>query len=565
MSTSLTKVLPVGVALLLAGALFLTANASLSADPVKISLPTLRLNYLAGLPSLAQTLDPPLDYAAPAADTIALTNANLVHILPNGKVASDLATWTVSKNHLVYTFAIHKNGRFSNGHYVTAQDAAFSIRRALAPSTASSIAPFYLGLIHGADTFHSGRTKVLTGVKVLSRRTLRITISKPAAYFLAALTYPTADVLDPAVVSGQSVGTPPDFKDNYLTSTCTANQGAGPFKFVCLNATSGTSSFYRAGHTPMYTFVPNPYYYGRKPHVRIELPGYATAQDAYKQYLAGKLDTTSIPAVYLSRWKGRSQQYRSYPSSSITYLTPNVRIPPFDNVHCRLAVAYAVDRDTLANRILTGYARPTYGVVPRGMLGYYPGNDNPHYDPVRARAELAKCPSRTTPFELLYGRLGPEYDNAFTNIATTLSTVGMNVKLKGVSADDWLKLVGQPLDRANIQIIHDSWEQDYPDPQDYCTLLLHSSGGWPNIGRWHNSTYDRLVERADVESNRSRRAQIYIQAQHLALSQGAFISVSNGIASVLIKPYVHGLIGSEAYARPVPKNYDWANVSISKH
>src|SRR5947209_7046322 len=116
-----------GVALLLAGTFSLTANASSSSQPSKTGLPTLRF----GGPSFVN-LDPALD---PDNSFIAWqVNAHLVRFLPSGKLAPDLATPSVSKNHRVYTFTIRHNARFSNGHAVTAQDVAFSFKRTLTPS-----------------------------------------------------------------------------------------------------------------------------------------------------------------------------------------------------------------------------------------------------------------------------------------------------------------------------------------------------------------------------------------------------------------------------------------------
>jgi hypothetical protein len=52
------------------------------------------------------------------------------------------------------------------------------------------------------------------------------------------------------------------------------------------------------------------------------------------------------------------------------------------------------------------------------------------------------------------------------------------------------------------------------------------------------------------------------RAQHIALSQGAFISIGNKVAFALIKPYVHGLVGTEAYNWLMPRNFDWSEVSV---
>ena len=557
-----STILNLGVALLFAGALCLTAHASVSARPTPAAPPTLRLDYysLVGAQgTLALSLDPahitsPSDYELSSL----LVNANLVHILPDDTVKPDLATFTISKNHLTYTFTIRSNARFSNGHTVTAADAAFSLERALSPSTQSEIADQYDNLIVGADDYYHGRTHSIPGLKVLSRRVLQITITKPVAYFLDTLSYSSADVLDPSVVRGKEAGP----KGNYLTTTCAGNQGAGPFKFVCHDSTSTVHSFY-SGNSPKYTLVPNPYYYGPKPHLRIELRATSASDSGYRAYLAGKLDTAGILSVYLEHWKGNKELHR-YPSSHIVYLTPNTHMAPFDNVHCRLAVAYAIDRKTIAENVLHGTVRATYTVVPKGMLGYYSGADNPHYSLTRAHAELARCPGRTIPFALKYGDFGPDQVNQATAVATMLSQVGLNVKLTRLTPDAWGQTVGHSLDATHTQLIFNEWVQDYPDPQDYCTLLLRS-GSPDAVGGWHNAAYDRLVDRADVTLNSKKRAALYIQAQHIAISQGAFLTLYNELRSKLIKPYVHGLVTSEAYQDTLAKDLDWSKVSISKH
>jgi ABC-type oligopeptide transport system substrate-binding subunit len=553
--------LNLGVALLIAGTLFLTPRDSTLAHPTKTELPVLRLDWGAPLQSGGAYFDRVL----PSVIVLDfLVNASLVHLLPSGKAAPDLATWKVSTNRLVYTFTIRPTARFSNGHPVTAQDAAFSLQRTLSPSINPGAGDMltYLGLIRGAAAYAHGSAKTLTGVKMPSARTLQISLTKPAAYFLGALAFSSA-VFDRTVVRGKPVGNPKDnYQTNYLTNTCTGNQGAGPFRFVCHDGSSTLHSFY-SGHTPKYTLVPNPSYYGRKPHIRLELRGYDKDLDNYKAYLAGTIDTGVVPLPYLSRWKGKSNEYHEFPTSAVTYLIPNVHLAPFDNVHCRLAVAYALDRDTLANSISGGVRRPTYAIVPKGMLGYYDGKDNPHYNPSRARTELAQCPSRTAPSELVYAT-GGSNDNFFAAIGNMLAAVGMNAKLKPVSVDQWNTIVSHPLDQSKTELAYVGWAQDYPDPQDYCSLMLRS-GSLFNVGGWHNTAYDRLVDRADVLLDPKKRAALYIQAQHLALSQGAFISLTNNLGRVLIKPYVHGLVGSEALGGMVPKDWNWSNVSVSKH
>ena len=210
--------------------------------------------------------------------------------------------------------------------------------------------------------------------------------------------------------------------------------------------------------------------------------------------------------------------------------------------------------------MLGGTVRPSYTVVPKGILGYYSGADNPHYSLARAKAELAQCPSRTVPFALKYEHYGSDNINEATAIATMLSQAGLNVRLTGLTPNAWGQTVSHSLDATHTQLLFDGWVQDYPDPQDYCTLLLRSGSPYA-VGGWHSSAYDRLVDRADETLNPKQRAALYIQAQHLAISQGAFITINQALSYELIRPSVHGLVTTEAYVDVVAKDLDCANVS----
>jgi oligopeptide transport system substrate-binding protein len=165
---------------------------------------------------------------------------------------------------------------------------------------------------------------------------------------------------------------------------------------------------------------------------------------------------------------------------------------------------------------------------------------------------------------LTYLNSGISSHSVGASMVRMLADAGFHITLKLISNTAWHNVVTHPLDQGQTQIVLNEWAQDYSDPQDYLTLLLRS-GQQFNAGGWHDATYDRLVDRAAVLSNPKLRAQLYIQAQHIALSQGAFISISHKVGFALIKPYTHGLVGTEAYNWLMPRNFDWADVSISKH
>lgn len=223
-----------------------------------------------------------------------------------------------------------------------------------------------------------------------------------------------------------------------------------------------------------------------------------------------------------------------------------------------MTVAYAVDRTVLAT-VSQETQRPAYAVLPRGMLGSYDGKDNPHYSVKRARAELARCPGRTVP--VVYK--DPQRNLEAAAIGSMLRRAGMNVKDEVLSGDDWINVVGQPLDKSNTQLVFNGWSPSKPDPQDYCEELLDPHSDFDFSG-WSNSRYNQLVEQADFVLNTKKRAQLYVEAQHIALTQGAWISLSQAFSPYLIQSYVRGLVGGPVSGGVVAENLDWAKVSVSK-
>src|SRR5438270_36286 len=83
--------------------------------------------------------------------------------------------------------------------------------------------------------------------------------------------------LDPRIVAGKKPNT-------YLTNDCSAGVGAGAFMYKCRNNSYGKGSFYPPGSSPTITLVPNPNYYGPKPHIQIVIRQYATSEVGYRAY-----------------------------------------------------------------------------------------------------------------------------------------------------------------------------------------------------------------------------------------------------------------------------------------
>jgi ABC-type transport system substrate-binding protein len=547
------------IALVLATAFVVWSNVPTSAHPAKKGLTTLRMGYMANNAQWTPTLDPAEVTDTTSSYLTQLMYEGLVGLKTVGKrvvVYPQLAARmpAVSKNGKTYTFTLRKGLKFSNGDPITAADVVWSIRRANSPAAKSPVAT-YDALIKGWAAYNSGKSNSL-GVSASGNKVI-VKIARRAAYFLNSFTYNINNVLDKKILNGK----PMDSGGSYMTTTCKAVAADGQFKPVCAsNATSDVTSFYRSGSTPTLTLVPNPRYHGRKSNIKMIIPAIDSTQTSYNDFLSGNLDLTfQVPSANQSQWAGKKNAYK-YPISGIEYLAPNVDEAPFNNIHCRLALEYAIDRNALTKQVLHGAYKPLYTVVPTGFLGYYNGKSTPHYNLAKAKSELSQCPNSMNNVTYVYRNDTADRRSSAPALQAMWKQAGITVNLDGKVRADWLKIILAPLSQSHTQLAYDDWFMDYPDPQDYLDVLLTPSHSEDNMV-WNNATYNKYVKQANAELNAKKRAQLYIKAQKLVLKQAVFIPLDNFLEMDLVNTKIKGM--APDYGRNIlwAKNNDWSLVS----
>jgi len=196
------------------------------------------------------TFDPALAFDLPSITAIQMVYTGLVQLDDNMQVQPQIAqSWDLSPDGLTWTFHLRSGLKFSDGTLLTSHDVAYSIDRALQPTTRSTVAPIYLNLLKDSDKLLAGTIPTLIGDSLITpdNSTLERITRKKAAYFLDMLTYPCTYVVEQ--------------KNNYtyglnFTNHLDEGGGAGPFK---------VSKYI---HGQEIDFVPNPNYYGHAPQLR---------------------------------------------------------------------------------------------------------------------------------------------------------------------------------------------------------------------------------------------------------------------------------------------------------
>jgi peptide/nickel transport system substrate-binding protein len=88
----------------------------------------------------------------------------------------NIATWQESEDHKVFTFKIKPGIRWHNGDELTVEDWKFALETIASPDYTGS-RYYSVEMIQGVETYHSGKAKEISGIKIVDPYTIRITMT----------------------------------------------------------------------------------------------------------------------------------------------------------------------------------------------------------------------------------------------------------------------------------------------------------------------------------------------------------------------------------------------------
>src|SRR2546425_1228494 len=111
----------------------------------------------------------------------------------------------------------------------------------------------------------------------------------------------------------------------------------------------------------------------------------------------------------------------------------------------------------------------------------------------------------------------------------------------------------------------DGWISDYPDQQDWFDIFVTGSCHSLNWGCVSDTSYDDLVNKADAESDKTKRAQGYSQAQKKLIDNAVVGFMYQPYEYDLIKPYVQGLTVTTTDDQNLPGDGRYNQAYITQH
>lgn len=503
--------------------------------------------FLAGSADIG-TFDPSLVQDTQSSTVINFTFGGLITLDKNlAPELWDAKSYEVSSDGLTYTFHLRDNLKFSNGKPVTSHDYAYAINRAANPCVASPVSSYTFAIkdatafanepcSHGTIT-GSIQTLIGDSLQTPDDKTLQIAMQAPAAYFLEEMSYPVYYAIDQTVVGSDITN---ETWTNTLTQGPTGQGGDGPYYVAAWDHSTGIK------------LKANPNWWGyvkdTKPYLQeIDFTFFSSGDSAYTAYQAGQFDYALVlPATAVAAARSDAD-FHEITLLVETYAAFSIKTPPFNNKDARAAFCLAINRDQLVSSILKNTVKPLLSVVPQGMPGYFANAVGPDGvtatagDQAKAKthwqAYVASLGGKPVPAISILYPSGSASRKAFWEgvAAAETQVLGVTVTTKPEDFNTYVNDVTG----GNFQMSRFAWAADYPDPQDWTTLLFTSDS--TNLGGQASAPgADALMHQADADTNPTRRIQEYDMVQQLLLANAAVCPLYQSLQQYKVRPWVHG-------------------------
>ena len=209
-------------------------------------------------------------------------------------------------------------------------------------------------------------------------------------------------------------------------------------------------------------------------------------------------------------------------STYVTYLGINTNREPLSDTALRKAMAYAVDRETIADLVNAGYATPGYSPVPPGLEFYHNPETNSYaHDQEQARSVLddngyeqqgdGRIRPDGEPLELV---LSIQNTGNWPRIAEVLSRqlgeVGITVDVNSMESNAHTQKVSVEHDH---DLTLNTWRVWF-DPDPFLSPVFEDEGSL-NTSQYHSDEFDQLMQQQRRATDPNERQGYLYDAQDI--------------------------------------------------
>lgn len=481
-----------------------------------------------GISAKVDTLDPHRSSAKWENIVISDMIVGLMTITPEREVIPGVAeSWETSEDGLTWTFNLRESV-WSDGEPVTAEDFVYAFRRIQNPEIASQYSSL-LYIVKNAAQVNAGELPPEElGVRAVDERTFEITLEEPAPYLLGLLTHYTTYPVPQHIVEqyGEAWIQPENIEVN------------GPYKLA----------YWRTGD--QLVSEKNPLFY-EADDVCFDRVAYFELEDAAaveRRIEAGEMDINN--GFDGGRTEELERKFpgwvRTTPGLITTYWSFNSSQEPFDDVRVRKALAMALDREFIVDKVLTPGYVPAYSFVPPKMSNYNVERPQVSFADLPREERLAAArslleeagygPGNPLTFEFIH-RSTDDNPKAAPVAQANWNEIAPWVRAEILRQDT--KVLYARLRQSDFEVADGAWVADFDDPINFL-YLLDSETGQQNYGRYSNPEYDALLEEASRTRDLQARAEIFAEAEKMMLEDYPITPMWVQVTKNLVDPDLTG-------------------------
>jgi peptide/nickel transport system substrate-binding protein len=411
-------------------------------------------------------------------------------------------TWQVSPDHKAYTFTLKRGVTWHDGHPFSADDVKFSYDLYMNPKSGTPRA--------GALNQH------IAAVTVKDPSTVVFTLKEVFAPFLVR------DVLY-GIVPHHLLGTvkPEEIPTHEFSRAKPV--GTGPFRF---------QEFKSGDHV---TLVANPHYHRGAPALATYLRKVVKdTTSLYQQLKTGEVDFAELltPDVYADAQRQATFTTYTYDTFNFDFfgynLDPKKGSPIFQDRTVRQALFYAVDRQTMVEKIFNGLSTVAQGTMPVLSWAYQPEKIRVRYDfdPAKANQLLDAAGWKRGP-DGLRSKNGQKLSFTMHAASGWKSVEGYMAVLQQAWKDIGVEMVPQFEELSalvtrftktfDFQAFFTAFAWDV-DPDQTAMWDSKQHGAGFNLYSYRNPNVDALLAQGVHTLDRQQRQQIYVEMQNLVLA-----------------------------------------------
>lgn len=474
----------------------------------------------------------------------------------------------VSSDNLSWTYHIKPGLKFEDGTPITSKDVKYAVERSTnyAPDVAPNGPSYFVQYL--TDPSYAGAYKDtspdkmgLTAIDTPDDNTIVFHLQHPFADFDYLVSMPQTAPVPPAKDTGAKYQEHPVSSGPYMFSSYDPNKG---FTLV---------------KNPQWSAASDPNDKQLLNQINVEYN--VQASDIDSRLLNGTLDLdldgTGVQTAARAKILGQ-KRLQTYADDATTgflwYAALNTQVAPLNNIDCRKAIEYAINKTTQQ----TAYGGPIAGgdiattILPPTVDGYSKADTfnfqaSPNGDQTQAKSELQKC-GQPNGFSVNIAARGdrPKEVSAAQGIQEALGQVGIKVQIQQYPAGQYFtSYAGSPnyVHQHDLGILMGGWGADWPDGFGFLSQISDGRAikpaGNSNLQEENNPQLNQLLDKSTETTDKAGRTALYAQIDKMEMGDAVIVPEVYSKALLYRNPAVTNVFVTEAYGM-----YDYTQLGVSQ-